>query len=218
MAVLNEHAGDLARYVSLNLIHQFHRLNDAEDLAGLNARAHGDERSGIRGGRRVERADDGRFYDMQVFGRRRWDAGRVRYRYFGRRGRPNNGLLVSDGRCCVGRRRGYGGGSCGLPEPDMNVALLILKFFQAVALHESQKALELAKIYPADEISARFLLLLFCHLEFEKVSRRGCEIRCPGFRNHDVVFDADAPDAIKIYAGLDCQYHPFLKDGLFTAA
>src|SRR5215475_14181208 len=60
LPVLDQDLGDLPRLVGLDLVHQLHRLNDAEDLALLHHRAHLDEGRLIRRGRAVEGADEGR--------------------------------------------------------------------------------------------------------------------------------------------------------------
>lgn len=114
---------------------------------------------------------------------------------------------------CAGRIAGRA-----LLQADVQIALLVLKFFEAVILHESQKTFDFGQIYAADEISACCLLRLFCHLEFEEIPRGRCEIDCAGFRDNHVVLDANAPDSIEIDARLYRDDHAFLKNSLFAPA
>src|SRR6185436_14910003 len=57
LPVLHQDLGDLPGLVGLDLVHQLHRLDDAEDLALPHHRAHLDEGGLIRCGRAVEGAD-----------------------------------------------------------------------------------------------------------------------------------------------------------------
>src|SRR6516225_1686270 len=66
LPVHDELALDDAADFRLNLVHELHALDDAEDLARLDPFAYADERGGIWRGRFVERADDGRFDQHQV--------------------------------------------------------------------------------------------------------------------------------------------------------
>src|SRR5512146_1308504 len=50
LGVLDEDRRHRAADVGLDLVHDLHRLDDAQDLALRDARAHVDERSGIRSG------------------------------------------------------------------------------------------------------------------------------------------------------------------------
>src|SRR5678815_311413 len=59
LAVLHQDLGDLPRLVRLDLVHQLHRLDDAEDLALLHHRAHLDEGRLVGRRRPVEGADEG---------------------------------------------------------------------------------------------------------------------------------------------------------------
>src|SRR5262245_26665508 len=59
LRVLNENLLDDARVLGLDLVHDLHRLDDAEDLPLRDARTHRNVRLGSRLGRRVERAHHG---------------------------------------------------------------------------------------------------------------------------------------------------------------
>src|ERR1039458_6230224 len=61
LAVQDELAFDDAPDFGLDLIHELHGFDDAEDLSGLDAFAGADEGGGAGGGAFVESADDGRF-------------------------------------------------------------------------------------------------------------------------------------------------------------
>src|SRR5574341_1658901 len=58
--VLDEDLGDRAVDLALDLVHQLHRLDDAERLALLHLLADVRERRGVGGGRPVERPDERR--------------------------------------------------------------------------------------------------------------------------------------------------------------
>ena len=64
LAVRYEPAFDDSRNLSFNLVHELHRFDDAEDLAGGDLFADADEWSGPGGGTFIERADNGGFYKM----------------------------------------------------------------------------------------------------------------------------------------------------------
>src|SRR2546423_12588426 len=53
-AILDERVDEAARPLRLDLVHQLHRLDDAEDLALLHHRAHLDEGRVVRGRRPIE--------------------------------------------------------------------------------------------------------------------------------------------------------------------
>src|ERR1019366_1368666 len=89
LAVLNELGFDDAWDVGLNLIHELHGFDDAEDFARDDVFADGDEGRSIGGGRFVKSTDDGGF-DVEEGGLG-----------FGRRG----GIGLEDG----GGRGGRGG-------------------------------------------------------------------------------------------------------------
>src|SRR5581483_7951223 len=55
LGVLDEDLGDLAGHFGLDLVHQLHRLDDAQDLALAHARADLDVRRLVGSGRAVER-------------------------------------------------------------------------------------------------------------------------------------------------------------------
>src|SRR5262245_8591011 len=57
-AVLDEDGHDRARDVGLDLVHQLHRLDDAQHLALVDLVVHRDVVGGIRVGPSVERADE----------------------------------------------------------------------------------------------------------------------------------------------------------------
>ena len=83
LRVLDEDFGDDAVGVSLNLVHQLHRFDDAERFAVGDRVADVDEGFGGRRGRAIKRADEGRGDDVQrFFGRCRcgcdngWHSGR----------------------------------------------------------------------------------------------------------------------------------------------
>src|SRR5579863_8318544 len=61
-SVFDQLGGHHARHFGLDLVHQFHGFDDAEDLAGLDGIAYVDESRGARGGSVVVRSDDGRFH------------------------------------------------------------------------------------------------------------------------------------------------------------
>src|SRR6476619_6603158 len=60
LGVLGKNLDDHPVDVGLDLVHQLHRLDDADDLPLLDARADVDERSGVGRGRAIEGADEGR--------------------------------------------------------------------------------------------------------------------------------------------------------------
>jgi len=62
LAVLGDNGGNRAAHLSLDFIEDFHRLNDADRLAGLERIADLDERIRIGRGRAVEHACEGRHH------------------------------------------------------------------------------------------------------------------------------------------------------------
>src|SRR5690606_18771833 len=66
LAVLHEDRLDDARRVGLDLVHELHRLDDADGLAFLDAVAHLDEGLRVRRRGPVERADHGRLDDVAL--------------------------------------------------------------------------------------------------------------------------------------------------------
>src|SRR3954462_4994845 len=58
--VLDEDLYEASRFLRLDLVHQLHRLDDAEDLPLLHQRAHLHERRVVGGGGSIERADERR--------------------------------------------------------------------------------------------------------------------------------------------------------------
>src|SRR4051812_28373103 len=66
LAVQNEPALDDARVIGLDLVHELHRFDDAEDFPGLDALADRNERRGARRGRLVEGADNRRLDEDEV--------------------------------------------------------------------------------------------------------------------------------------------------------
>src|SRR5215468_6944036 len=57
LAVLGQDLGDRAGHVGLDLVHDLHRLDDADRIAFLDLRADVDERLGSRARRAIEGAD-----------------------------------------------------------------------------------------------------------------------------------------------------------------
>src|SRR3984893_14094921 len=68
LAVPHHHLGDAARHLGLDLVHQLHRLDDAEHLAFLHHVTLGDEWRSVGFWRAVEGADHRRFHRDQVRG------------------------------------------------------------------------------------------------------------------------------------------------------
>src|SRR5438093_10355974 len=68
LAVRHQGLQDLAVAVRLDLVHQLHRLDDADDLSLLHAIRDLDERTASGGARAVEGAHDRRFDEMDVGG------------------------------------------------------------------------------------------------------------------------------------------------------
>src|SRR5229473_8255031 len=66
LTILNVDVDDLAVVFRVDLVHQLHRLDDAEDVALLHRRADLDERGRSRLGRAIEGADDRRLYHRQL--------------------------------------------------------------------------------------------------------------------------------------------------------
>src|SRR5689334_9366339 len=60
LAVLGKHLHDLSGDVRLDLVHELHRLDDAENLVLLDAVSRRSERRRLRRSRAVERSDDRR--------------------------------------------------------------------------------------------------------------------------------------------------------------
>src|SRR6185295_4337092 len=67
LAVLRQDLDDPPRLVGLDLVHQLHRLDDAEHLALLHHRPHLDEGRLVRRRRPVERAHEGRGHQVATF-------------------------------------------------------------------------------------------------------------------------------------------------------
>src|SRR6266540_6598704 len=63
LAIFHIDVDDLAVILRVDLVHQLHRLDDAEHVALLDRRADVDEGGGARLRRPVERPDDRRFHD-----------------------------------------------------------------------------------------------------------------------------------------------------------
>lgn len=135
LPVFNEDAHDFARYIGLDFIHQFHRFDDAQNLAcrDVVAYAHENVRSGTW--RRIKSTYDRRFDNVKIgAGFRR---GRLRRRsgrgIRGRRWRCGeylrSGLLRSKGKIAMAGR---------FAQPNMHRAVLIFKFLQRMLLHESK--------------------------------------------------------------------------------
>src|SRR3954452_11209152 len=66
LTVENEPALDDARVIGLDLVHELHRFDDAEDVTGLDALTDRDKRGGPRRGGFVESADDRRLDEDEV--------------------------------------------------------------------------------------------------------------------------------------------------------
>src|SRR5215467_9868277 len=76
LAVLDVGADDLAVVLRRDLVHQLHRFDDAEHLILLDAIADLHERRGSWLGRPIERTDNRRLHDGQLYGLVQIDAGR----------------------------------------------------------------------------------------------------------------------------------------------
>ena len=98
LSVFRADFGDGSRGLGLDLVHHFHRLDDANHGIGRDLLADGNERGGVRRGRPVKRADHRGFdFDSALRGRR--------------------GVGRSGGRCCrsrcpSGSRRRHRSGRC----------------------------------------------------------------------------------------------------------
>src|ERR1700722_17989689 len=111
VTVLDEDADYFAGCVGFDFVHQLHGLETAEHLAGFDFRADGHERIGIGAGGDVERADDRRLHDVQVFGAHGIGGGLARRggrRSSGRMARVRRGGSYYDLRR-LGRRIGVSG-------------------------------------------------------------------------------------------------------------
>src|ERR1039457_1941510 len=86
LPVHDQLAFDYARRLRLDLVHQFHGLDNAEDLAGLHVLADAHERRRVRRRAFVKRAHDGRLHQNQVGIDGSWLLGRL-----GSGGRSRNG-------------------------------------------------------------------------------------------------------------------------------
>src|SRR5712691_1696613 len=98
-AVFDQFRGHDTRHLRLNLVHELHRLDDAEHLPGLDRVAGLDERRRPGSGRIVIRPDDWRFHQHLPgfrLGRWRWSAS----------SRNGNLRRRSDWRRWLGRCRG----------------------------------------------------------------------------------------------------------------
>src|SRR5436853_5217293 len=69
LAVFHQHRLHHAGGVGLDLIHELHRLDDADRLAFLDALAHLDKGLGVGRGRTVKGADHGGFHDVASLAR-----------------------------------------------------------------------------------------------------------------------------------------------------
>src|SRR5258707_9782242 len=69
LAVLDHDLGDAPRHLGLDLVHQLHRLDDADDLPLLDHVALGHERRGIGLGGTIERADHRGLHRDEMRGR-----------------------------------------------------------------------------------------------------------------------------------------------------
>src|SRR5882672_12118782 len=68
LAVLDHDLGDAPRHLGLDLVHQLHRLDDADDLPLLDHVALGHERRGVALGGPIERADHRGFHGQEMRG------------------------------------------------------------------------------------------------------------------------------------------------------
>src|SRR5688572_21114917 len=66
LAVLDINLDDVSVVLGVDLVHQLHRLDDAQHLPLLDGRAHIDERRRIGLGGAEERADDRRLHDRKI--------------------------------------------------------------------------------------------------------------------------------------------------------
>src|SRR5437899_9865137 len=66
LAVLDVNLDDFARSFGLNLVHQLHRFDNANDRVGLDFAADAHKTFGCRRGRAKEGADDGRGNNVQI--------------------------------------------------------------------------------------------------------------------------------------------------------
>src|ERR1017187_6484400 len=79
LPVHDQLAFDDARRLRLNLVHQLHGLDNAEDLAGLHVLTDAHERRSVRRWAFVKRAYDRGFHQNQIRIRGLWLLGRLRY-------------------------------------------------------------------------------------------------------------------------------------------
>src|SRR5581483_4196737 len=138
LGVLDQHPDDAARHLRLDLVHELHRLDDADDLALLHPVALADERLRVGSRRPVEGADQRRL-DRQEVG-------------LGGRGGRREGAGARDRRR-AGRRRG--GSGCPVRDPGRRLPAeahpdalaLELHLRQAVLAEEVGQAAELPVVH-----------------------------------------------------------------------
>src|ERR1700722_377164 len=153
LPVFYQDANHFAGHFRFDLIHQLHRFDDAQHLPLLHTVSRFHKRRSPWGGRGVESPYNRRLDDVQVVA----PAG------FGRSVLGPGGLLRTAFRCprcarsaaaTIGDydvRSPYravataAGGR--LPQADMQVPALILKFLQPVLLHEIQQRLDFGEVY-----------------------------------------------------------------------
>src|SRR5262245_26926823 len=149
VAVLHVDLDDLAVALRLDLVHQLHRFDDAEDLTLTYRLSCFDEglRTWLR--RSVDRADEGRLDDGEVdvlLGRRQpWRRGRRRRSNrtaaWGHRRRRTIGHLRQ------GRHGGGPGAATALPEPQLHVVTFELEFGDVVLAHQFEDEANLVQIH-----------------------------------------------------------------------
>src|SRR3990172_6292071 len=136
LAVFDQDRLDHARGVGLDLVHQFHRLDDADGLTLFDRLSDLDERIGGWRGGAVKRAHD----------RRLDDVARLSPRGFSRASGSRRGARRQVQRRGRGRLR-QGRPLRALDDPDLLFALGDLEFGDAGLLHQVDQLLELAQIH-----------------------------------------------------------------------